>query len=188
MQTYNTGKIIEGRHELLLVWKGYNQRVMGRVVNNGEKTIVYIEDKPSISNNENISIEKLSEEMLDKRILSFSNIDESIYHLSRKHTAEYLLDKYNITVKNLSESTPPTQPVSAQEIDGWEDDPRTLAVYEGAGMWEQEYKDCRDILLQLIGLKNEKDTYGKTDHYNELQPLLWEKAKEFVKVYQHQSI
>jgi hypothetical protein len=68
----------------------------------------------------------------------------------------------------------------------WEDNPLTDAVYEGADQWEQEYKDCRDILQHLVELKNSKDAFGKTEKYEELQPLAWKRAKDFLKDYQHQ--
>lgn len=61
------------------------------------------------------------------------------------------------------------------------------AVYEGAELWHTEYNDCRNILKQLVDLKDEKDHQGKTRHYYEVQPLAWEAAKKFLKKYQHIS-
>lgn len=59
------------------------------------------------------------------------------------------------------------------------------AVYEGAEQWEEEYYDCRDILERLVELKNLKDKEGKTDFYKQIQPLLWDEAKQFLKNHQH---
>ncbi len=42
-QSYSAGKMIEGKHEVLIVWNGWNQKGAGRVVNNGEITVVYME-------------------------------------------------------------------------------------------------------------------------------------------------
>jgi len=38
----------------------------------------------------------------------------------------------------------------------------------------------KECLIELINLKNEKDQYGKTDHYNEQMPLAWIKAKKLM--------
>lgn len=62
------------------------------------------ESSPSTANTEegaeqSITIEQLAEELNDKRVPEFSNIQPDIWYLSRKHTAEYLLDKYDIIPK-----------------------------------------------------------------------------------------
>lgn len=44
-----------------------------------------------------ISQEGLIKELEDKRLCKFSNLDETMYSLSLKHTAEHLLDKFLIT-------------------------------------------------------------------------------------------
>ena len=42
-KSYTASKMIEGKHEVLIVWSGWNQKGEGRVVNNGEITVVYME-------------------------------------------------------------------------------------------------------------------------------------------------
>lgn len=42
------------------------------------------------------TIEQIVEDLDDKRICKFSDLPADMYYLSRKHTAEYLLDKYII--------------------------------------------------------------------------------------------
>lgn len=54
-------------------------------------------------------------------------------------------------------------------------------VYEGAAQWEQEYKDCRSILNELVNLKSMKELGGDVDMY-----VAWERAINFLKKYQHQ--
>jgi len=48
-----------------------------------------------------LSVEQLASELEDKRVTkmmhAISPTSETIYHLSLKHTAEYILDKYRIT-------------------------------------------------------------------------------------------
>ena len=43
-QSYSASKMIEGKHEVLVVWNGWNQKSMGRVVNNGYTTVVYMDE------------------------------------------------------------------------------------------------------------------------------------------------
>lgn len=56
---------------------------------------------------------------------------------------------------------------------------------EGAENWEQEYKDCRRRLQELVDLKELKDTEGKTEDYLKRQPEAWQAAKEFLSKYTH---
>lgn len=60
------------------------------------------------------------------------------------------------------------------------------AVSEGSDQWRSEYDECRAILGHLVDLKTIKDADGKTPYYLEQQPLAWDKAKGFLKKYQHQ--
>lgn len=61
------------------------------------------------------------------------------------------------------------------------------AVYEGADLWEQEYKDCRHLLQELVDLKVLKEANGKTADYLARQPKAWESAIKFLESYQHQT-
>jgi hypothetical protein len=58
---------------------------------------------------------------------------------------------------------------------------------EGSMNWKSEYDNCRAILQQLVQLKEIKDSAGKTEDYLKRQPLVWNAAKEFLKVYQHEN-
>lgn len=60
------------------------------------------------------------------------------------------------------------------------------AMEEGAESWKAEYDNCRAILQALVELKDHKDLYGKTEHYQITQPKTWEAAKKFLSKYQHQ--
>ena len=60
------------------------------------------------------------------------------------------------------------------------------AMEEGAMQWKAEYDNCRKILQTLVELKEHKDLYGKTEHYQIVQPETWRVAKEFLSVYQHE--
>jgi hypothetical protein len=56
---------------------------------------------------------------------------------------------------------------------------------EGSELWKAEYENCRAILTELVYLKTLKDTKGKTDEYEQRQPLAWIAAKKFLEKYQH---
>lgn len=57
---------------------------------------------------------------------------------------------------------------------------------EGAGNWEQEYKDCRTLLRHLVSLKEMKDRgEGETDFYLQNKPHAWGQAKKFLEKYTH---
>ena len=43
-RSYSASKMIEGKHEVLIVWNGWNQKSMGRVVNNGYTTVIYMDE------------------------------------------------------------------------------------------------------------------------------------------------
>lgn len=57
---------------------------------------------------------------------------------------------------------------------------------EGAESWKAEYDNCRNILEGLVTLKEWKDKNINMDQYAKLKPLQWERAKEFLKKYQHE--
>lgn len=57
---------------------------------------------------------------------------------------------------------------------------------EGSELWKAEYDNCRAILTELVYLKTLKDTKGKTEEYEQRQPLVWITAKKFLEKYQHQ--
>lgn len=56
---------------------------------------------------------------------------------------------------------------------------------EGAELWRAEYDNCRAILAELVYLKTLKDSKGKTEEYEQRQPLAWIAAKKFLEKYQH---
>lgn len=58
-------------------------------------------------------------------------------------------------------------------------------VEEGAEAWKSEYDNCLNILEGLVTLKDWKDRSINMDQYEKLKPLQWERAKEFLKTYQH---
>lgn len=58
---------------------------------------------------------------------------------------------------------------------------------EGAESWKAEYDNCRNILEGLVTLKEWKDKNINMDQYAKLKPLQWERAKEFLKKYQHRN-
>jgi hypothetical protein len=57
---------------------------------------------------------------------------------------------------------------------------------EGAELWKAEYDNCRAILTELVYLKTLKESKGKTEEYEQRQPLAWIAAKKFLEKYQHQ--
>jgi DNA-binding Lrp family transcriptional regulator len=58
-------------------------------------------------------------------------------------------------------------------------------IEEGSELWKAEYDNCRAILTELVYLKTLKDSKGKTEEYNQRQPLVWIAAKKFLEKYQH---
>ena len=58
---------------------------------------------------------------------------------------------------------------------------------EGSQQWEQEYKDCRKILEQLVEASGIVYTYGsRIEGTYQKFPELLKAAKEFLSKYQHQ--
>lgn len=45
---------------------------------------------------------------------------------------------------------------------------------------ETQHEKCRRLLMELVQLKELKDTSGKTEDYLKRQPLAWEQAREFL--------
>jgi len=43
-----------------------------------------------------------------------------------------------------------------------------------------KYKEARNLLCELMQLKELKDSKGKTDYYLEYQPIAWQKVKKFL--------
>lgn len=77
-------------------------------------------------------------------------------------------------------------PSSAPPISQDDKDFIIQGLEEGSEMWKAEYDNCLSILTELVYLKNLKDSAGKTEEYEQRQPLVWIKAKKFLEKYQHQ--
>lgn len=88
--------------------------------------------------------------------------------------------KYSLRdVKTIKRSPSPVQGM----------DEKDLIIYgleEGAENWKAEYDNCRTILEFLVKLKEWKDGNINMDQYVKLKPIAWERAKEFLKKYQHE--
>lgn len=72
---------------------------LGNIIN-GYTSIEWLRESSSPSTvKEQVTIEQLRDELDDKRVLKLTNMQEPMWHLVRKHSAEHLLDKFDIYPK-----------------------------------------------------------------------------------------
>jgi len=118
------------------------------------------------------TIEQLRDELDDKRVLRFSNLTEEIWHLVRKHSAEHLLDKYDIYPKGEAGKLPEQQPadtyIDLSEIDKSEKD----KLIRGFG--EVTAKEALRLFLSL-GLQTHIEVSVVNEPTNELYLLSFRK-------------
>lgn len=113
------------------------------------------------------------------------------YNSEREHTM-YAYEIRQIATEALA--------AASQSTDKEEGDEKNLIIQgleEGAELWKQEYDNCRAILQELADLKVIKDKIDNmppyqqglnsimVEDYKRKKPLVWERAKEFLKTYQH---
>ena len=55
------------------------------------------------------------------------------------------------------------------------------SLYEGIKEKGDEIAELKDVLSELVTLKEIKDLHGKTDDYLKRQPIAWDKAKQQIK-------
>ena len=55
-----------------------------------------------------------------------------------------------------------------------------MTAYLKAAPAEVDATDAIDILRGLVALKDRKDSIGKDDTYEKMQPVLWQRARTFL--------
>lgn len=102
MKSYTSKKAIEGLHEVLLVWNGRNQKGKGRVVNNSERTIVYMDDEYPINDDFAIEFAEFCINNKWDKISASLGIDDdgkNIAKNTRELMDEFLKIKSNINLE-----------------------------------------------------------------------------------------
>lgn len=89
--------------------------------------------------------EELMEMLNDKRIISVCGVDEGIWHISRKETARYLLEKYNIT-----KADPTTTPSIRSKEEILEDESLMLSIETGHHWYKHLMVSERKVLNMIL--------------------------------------
>lgn len=116
-----------------------------------------------------------------------THLSDLIHKVSAGATRELQVQAYNNTVSYFDRLKRSFENKGFFPVPADEKDLIIAGLEEGAEAWKAEYENCRNILWALVELKNEKDKYGKTESYLAQQPKMWERAKQFLEKYQHET-
>ncbi len=125
-QSYSATKMIEGKHEILVVWKGCNQKSQGRVVNNGYTTVVYMEEPYPSELSKWISIEQPPTGGKPQRLVLVRRTSDEILmgrHLNGKWIV-YFLNAKGIQSTN-DETADARHELKHDPIVDWQELPKT---------------------------------------------------------------